>query len=140
MKTEEELVDDFIKEQELAVISTATSDNLPQAAVVGIYAGDNFELFFGTYKSSRKYASLKKNPRVALVIGWDKGRTVQYEGEARELTGNAVEEFEKAHVGTMSSVAKFLPKEEASFYKITPKWIKYTDLSKDPWDIIQIRF
>lgn len=60
MKTEEELVDDFIKEQELAVISTATSDNLPQAAVVGIYAGDNFELFFGTYKSSRKYASLKR--------------------------------------------------------------------------------
>jgi general stress protein 26 len=140
MKTDQEIVSDFIKEHKLAVVSTVTSDFLPQSAVVGIHVGDNSEIIFGTFKSSRKYLNLQKNPRVALVIGWDKGKTVQYEGEVKVLQGNAVVEFEKAHMGEMSSAAKYVPKEEAVFYKVTPKWISYTDVSQDPWETIVIRF
>jgi pyridoxine/pyridoxamine 5'-phosphate oxidase len=140
MKTDQEIVNDFIKEHKLAVVSTVTSDFLPQSAVVGIHVGDNSEIIFGTFRSSRKHLNLQKNPRVSLVIGWDKGKTVQYEGEVKELQGNAVVEFEKAHMGEMSSAAKYVSKEEAVFYKIIPKWIRYTDASKDPWETIEIRF
>jgi pyridoxine/pyridoxamine 5'-phosphate oxidase len=140
MKTDQEIVSEFIKQHPLAVLSTVTSDALPEAAVVGIHPGDNFEIIFGTFRTSRKYANLEKNPRVALVIGWDKGKTVQYEGEAKELPAQAVVEFEKAHMGQMSSAAKYASKEDAVFYKITPRWVRYTDASKDPWDNIEIRF
>ena len=138
MKTDQEIVSDFIKEHKIAVVSTVTSDLLPQSAVVGIHVGENSEIIFGTFKSSRKYLNLQKNPRVSLVIGWDKGKTVQYEGEVKELQGKAVVEFEKAHMGEMSSAAKYVSKKEAVFYKITPKWIRYTDVSKDPWETIVI--
>lgn len=140
MNTDEEIVGHFIKEHDLAVVSTVTSDYLPESAVVGIYVGSNFEIYFGTFRGSRKYENLKKNPRVSLVVGWDKGKTAQYEGEAKELSGAAMEEFEKAHLKEMPSVAKYVPKEEAVFYKLNPKWVKYTDVSKDPWNQIEIRF
>jgi general stress protein 26 len=138
MKTDQEIVSEFIKAHKIAVISTVSSDYLPHSAVVGIYVGKNSELVFGTFKSSRKYQNLKKNSRVSLVIGWDSGKTVQYEGDAEELEASAVEKFEKAHLDHMSTAAKYVSKEEAVFFKITPRWIRYTDTSKDPWEIIEI--
>jgi len=140
MKTEQEIVNDFIKGHGIAVISTVTHDYLPESAVMGISVGDNFEIVFGTIIDSRKYQNLQKNPRVALVIGWDKGKTVQYEGEAQELRGDAIEEFEKAHMASMPTAAKYVSNQDAAFFKVTPCWIKYTDASKDPWDEIEIRF
>ncbi|OGE74321.1 MAG: hypothetical protein A3C49_02545 [Candidatus Doudnabacteria bacterium RIFCSPHIGHO2_02_FULL_42_25] len=140
MKTEDEIVSEFIKNHKIAVLSSVSSDYLPHCAVVGIYAGKNFELFFGTFKSSRKYLNLQKNPKVALVIGWDSGRTVQYEGEVQELHGQAVEEFKKAHLSEMSTAAKYVSSHEAVYFKIVPKWVRYNDVSKDPWDEIVLRF
>ena len=138
MKTESEIVSEFIKAHKIAILSTVTHDFLPQSAVVGIYVGKNMELFFGTFRTSRKYQNLQKNPRVSIVIGWDSGKTVQYEGEAKELSGKAVEEFKKAHLKHMNTAAKYVSKEQAVFFKVTPKWIRYVDVSKDPWDEIEI--
>ena len=138
MKAESEIVRDFIKEHQIAVISTVTSDFLPVSAVVGIFANDKMELFFGTFNTSRKFVNIEKNPRVSFVIGWDKGKTVQYEGEAKKLSGKAEEEFKKAHLAKMSTAAKYVSASEAVFFKVTPTWIRYTDVSKDPWDIIEI--
>ena len=139
MKTEQEIVSDFIKSHQIAVLSTVTHDLLPESAVVGISGGKNLELFFGTYRTSRKYQNLQKNPRVSFVIGWDSGKTVQYEGEAKELHGKAAEEFEKAYIKDMSTTAKYVSKEEAIFFKVTPRWVRYVDVSKDPWDEIELR-
>lgn len=140
MKTDQEIVKDFIQEQDLAVVSTVTGDFLPSAAVVGIRSNDKMEIFFGTFLSSRKSQNLAKNPRVALVIGWNKGRTVQYEGEVHKLSGAALKEFQEANLEHMPTAAKLVSKKEAVFYKISPKWIRYMDLSKDPWEEIIIRF
>ena len=138
MKTEHEIVRDFIKAHDLAVISTVSSDCLPSSAVVGIMANDKMEIFFGTFKSSRKFRNLEKNPRVSLVIGWEKGKTVQYEGEAKQLAGAAEDEFKKAHLEKLSTAAKHVAPNQAVFVKVTPSYIQYTDLSKDPWDVIEL--
>lgn len=140
MKTDQEIVRDFINEHGLAVVSTVSSDYLPASAVVGIFSNSKMEVFFGTFKSSKKHQNLEKNAMVSLVIGWDQGKTVQYQGEAKKLTGAAEDEFKEAHLAHMSTIAKYVEKDEAVFYKITPRSIKYTDLSKDPWDIIELSF
>lgn len=140
MNTEHQMVNDFIKEHNIAVISTVTHDFLPESAVMGIYPGENFEIFFGTLKDSRKYQNLIKNPRVALVIGWDQGRTIQYEGEVVEISGDALKEFEKTSMATMPTAAKYTSDQNAAFFKIIPKWIKYTNASVDPWDEAEIKF
>jgi pyridoxine/pyridoxamine 5'-phosphate oxidase len=141
MKTDKEIIQELIKTNQLMVLSTVTSDFLPQSAVVGFVELDNFELVFGTSNESRKYTNLMKNSRVSAVIGWEKGKTVQYEGEAKEITDeNERKELVNKYLSKTSSAAKYLSDSSEAIFKITPKWIRYTDLSVDPWNIILLTF
>lgn len=139
--TDSEKIYEFIKGHDLAVLSTVTHDFLPQSAVVGFSERPNLELVFGTSSKSRKYQNLLKNPRVSMVIGWDKGKTVQYEGEAVELKGETErQEAINIHLSKIPSAAKYLSDSEEAIFKVVPKWVKYSDLSVDPWDVIELRF
>lgn len=140
MKTDQQTVYEFIKNHKIAVLSTVTSDFLPQSAVVGISVQDNLELLFGTINTSRKWVNLQKNPKVSLVIGWEGGKTVQYEGEAFELSNGDRVEALKNHFASVPSLAKFVSEKEAAIFKIKPKWLRYSDSSKDPAFIIELSF
>jgi pyridoxine/pyridoxamine 5'-phosphate oxidase len=72
----------FISRHKYAVLSTVTKENLPECALVGFAVTHDLKLIFDTTSTSRKYQNLIENPAIALVIGWDKERTVQYEGSA----------------------------------------------------------
>jgi uncharacterized protein YhbP (UPF0306 family) len=140
MDNDSKKIYEFIKQHQLMVISTVTHDALPQAAVVGFAEKENLELIFGTFKTSRKYMNLQKNPRVAIVIGWEGGKTVQYEGEVVELEGQERSDAMNVFLSKTSSAAKFLSNLEEAIFKVVPKWIRYSNVSEDPWDIIEIRF
>ena len=61
----------FIHQHKLAVISTLSEDNKPEAALVGFAVSKDLEIVFDTVKTSRKYQNLLLGPNVAVVIGWD---------------------------------------------------------------------
>ena len=130
----------FIKEHKLAVIATVTGSALPEAAVIGIAVNENLEIICSSFSTSRKYQNLLKNPRVAMVIGWEKGRTVQYEGIATELSEDEAEEHLETSLEKTPAVGKYVQREYKVVYKITPKWIRYTNLSVDPWDKVELKF
>lgn len=130
----------FIKEHRLAVLATVNADFLPEAAVVGFSVNEHLHLNFGTFRTSRKYQNLQKNPRVALVIGWEKGKTVQYEGVARELEGKEREEAIKEHLKTAPSAAKYVSDPDEAYFEVKPLYVKYSDLSSDPWETFEFRF
>jgi uncharacterized protein YhbP (UPF0306 family) len=134
------LITDFIKGHDLAVLATVTHDFLPQASVMGFTVLEDLELVIGTFRSSRKYSNLQKNPRVALVIGWHGGKTVQYEGQAQELVGDELIQFKDKYLESMPTAAKYVPATDAVYYKISPKWIKFTDASRNPWHIVEIHY
>ena len=67
----------FLRKHRLAVISTIGATS-PQAAVIGIAVTPALDIIFDTLATSRKYANLRADPRVALAIGWDAEETVQY--------------------------------------------------------------
>ncbi len=61
-------LDDLLKNQKLAVLATH-SDGQPYGNLVFFAAGpDSKEILFATYRSTRKYANLTSNPRVAMLI------------------------------------------------------------------------
>ena len=122
------LILDLIRKSELGVISTVSSEALPEAAVIGISETEDLTIFFGTFATSRKYANLKLRPRAAFVIGWDKV-TVQYEGMATELSGEEKERAIEAHIRKLPGSAKFAQLPEQRYFKVSPLWIRYTDLS-----------
>src|SRR5688572_26048503 len=82
---------EFIREHRLAVQASISATESPQAAVVGFAITDQFEIVFDTVESTRKAQNLRRNPRLALVIGGMAAgdeRTVQLEGIADEPTGS----------------------------------------------------
>ena len=97
MDDRKQLVAEFIREQELAVVSSLW-DGKPQSAVVVFSIKDDFELIFGTFNTTRKYRNLKANPNIVVVIGWDVGITVQYEGVAEEVGLGEFAEYQKIHL------------------------------------------
>lgn len=131
---------DFMKDHKLAVMASVTGNALPEAAVIGFAIMENLEIICSSFSTSRKFENLKKNPRVALVIGWEKGKTVQYEGVAEELSGDEAEEQLETSLAKISTIAKYLQLEHQVLYKIKPKWIRFADLSVEPWERFEVSF
>jgi len=138
---QEEFLRNFIAAHKIAVIATVTGNALPEAAVIGIGVTKDLEIICSSFITSRKYKNLKANPSVALVIGWDKGKTVQYEGVAEEFDVDSAEEDPiRTILAGAPSVGKYINREHKVFYRIKPKWIRYSDLSIEPWDRFEIKF
>lgn len=131
---------EFIREHKLAVIATVTGDALPHAAVIGISVNEELELTCATFQASRKYHNLHKNPRVALVIGWDHGKTVQYEGVVEELGDEIAKEHLETTFANVPSTAKYVQKQFEVVYRIKPLWIRFSNFSIEPWDRFEITF
>ena len=87
----------FMRGHPLAAQASVSASGAPQAAVVGIVVTDAFELFFDTLDTSRKARNLRRNPRIAVVIGGTAQgaeSTVQYEGIADEPGGAELERLQ----------------------------------------------
>ncbi|MCH7641273.1 pyridoxamine 5'-phosphate oxidase family protein [Patescibacteria group bacterium] len=117
----------------MGVISTVTLDGKPEAAVMVISQTDNFELIFQTPNDSRKYQNLKKNPNVAVAFGFDLEEfiTVQFEGIAREVKGDEIDECRKIHVAKNPKSADYAYLPENKYFKVNPRWMTYLDFKKD---------
>lgn len=130
----EKLISSYIASQILGVAATVNSQGRPEAALVAITEVGNLELVFGTLNTTRKYKNLKKNPRVAITIGNDveKAVTVQYEGAAVELEGSELERCRGLHIKKNPRSKKFANRPEQRWFKVTPAWVRYSDLAAKP--------
>ncbi len=135
-----EFIYNFIKQHKLAVISTLSIDNKPEAALVGFAISKDLEIVFDTVKTSRKYPNLLQNPAVAVVIGWDNETTVQFEGIATELTGPEAGNYKEIYFEVYPDGrerAKTWP--HIVHFKISPKWIRYSNFN-DPMVVEEMSF
>lgn len=130
----------FIKRHKIGVIATADLKGNPEAAVVEFAETDNLELIFDTFITSRKYRNLKLNSKIAFVIGWDENKTVQYEGEAIELEGSELDVCKQIFFRRNPRAKKWDGREGIVYFKVKPKWIRYSDLAVDPWYILEVDF
>jgi hypothetical protein len=130
---------DFISSHRMAVLATSAPDGGPSAALVS-YAAKGALLIVGTDGTTRKYANLKADPRVALVIGLSAPKTLQYEGEATELHGDAAREHAALLLDRHPETAVFVSVPTARTFLITPRWVRLTDYSSVPPEVFELRF
>jgi len=140
MGDKERRILNFVKKHKLAVLATINNEGKPESSVIEFSEKNNLELIFDTFSSFRKYKNIKSNPEVAIVIGWDENITIQYEGTATELKDKELQESINLHINKLQDAKKFVGMEGIKFFKITPKWIRYTDISNEPWEIFEIKF
>jgi pyridoxine/pyridoxamine 5'-phosphate oxidase len=127
---------EFLASKHLMTISTVNQEGQPEAAVVGFGETEQLQIVFGTSSESRKYHNLQKNERVAVAIGWDDTRTVQYEGVAKEITGPEVAPLASLYFAKNPHAAKYRDLPTQRYFLIEPTWIRYTDIGESPWDVI----
>ena len=112
----------------------------PQAAVVGIAVTDRFEIVFDTLDSTRKARNVRRNPRLAFVIGGvtdGEERTVQYEGIADEPSGEELERLKAIYYSVYPDGPSRLSWPGLIYVRVTPTWIRYTDYTVDPTVILE---
>jgi general stress protein 26 len=124
----------FIDSQTFAVEASVSPSGAPQAAAIGFVVTERFEIFFDTIESTRKARNLRRNSRVAFVIGGMDGgeRTVQYEGVADEPEGADLERLTERYFRRFPDGPGRRAWPGLIYLRATPTWIRYSDFSVNP--------
>lgn len=121
----------FMNRERLGVLATVGEGGRPEAALMGIAVTPELEIIFDTVKSSRKYPNLKKNPRVAWVVGCKTEVTVQYEGEAEELEGEELVKYKKTYFAQFPDGPARESWPGITYFVVRPKWVRYCDYNPE---------
>jgi len=126
---------EFLKAHTAGVVATVSREGVPHASAVYYISDDTFSLYFITLRSSRKYAAIQANPRVAfVVVDTATPRTLQVEGMAAELRD---EESVNAHMpGLLAALTSnsryYAPITKLDFAAtavvwVQAKWVRWGD-------------
>jgi hypothetical protein len=113
--------------QRLAVLSTVSPSNQSQSALMGVAVTPDFEIVFDTVKTSRKYANLRVNSRVSLVIGCTSEITLQYEGVASDLSGDELAKYLPIYFAAFPDGPDRQSWPGMTYFVVRPKWLRYCD-------------
>ena len=134
---------EFIRTHTLAVQASVAAAASPQAAVVGFVATDDFQLFFDSVDTTRKIVNLRRNSRIAFVIGGINGgdeKTVQYEGIADEPAGPELEQLKDQYFVRFPAGRDRLAWPGLTYVRVRPRWLRFSDYSRTPPEIVELTF
>ena len=116
----------FLRKHRICVQSTASAAGAPQCAVVGFAVSDRLEIVFDTLVTTRKLQNLRRDPRIALVIGWDE-ETAQIEGLADEPSGADLERLKACYFAAYPDGVERLKWDGITHVRVRPTWVRYSD-------------
>jgi general stress protein 26 len=130
----------FLKRHRTGVLATVSREWQPHASFVHYVSDDDFNIYFLTLTSTRKFDALSAHPEVAFTIATeDVPQTLQIEGTAMDISaspegkGKAEDIFRvlNANQYFYAPVAKLDPA-VSSIVWIQPKWIRWADYAFGP--------
>ena len=122
----------------VAVQSSVSGAGAPQAAIVGIAVGDDFEIVFDTIATTRKVRNLQANPKIALVFGgWGEEKTIQYEGVADEPSGAELERVRELYFRVYPDGRQRLDWAGLIHVRARPTWLRYSDFDTSPAIVLE---
>jgi hypothetical protein len=118
---------EFLRRHRLCVQASVAAEGAPQAAVVGYAVSDRLELIFDTLASTRKYGNLRRDPRIALVVGWDGEQTLQLEGVADEPSGADLARLKQLYLAAFPDGVERESWPGISYLRVCPHWARFSD-------------
>jgi pyridoxine/pyridoxamine 5'-phosphate oxidase len=122
----------FMAQARLGVLGTIGPEGRPQSSLVGIAVTKDLEIIFDTVKSSRKYANLVARPDCSFAVGWEGEQTIQYEGEASELSGGERERLQPIYFETWPECRAHLSWPGIVYFVVRPRWLRFSDYDQNP--------
>jgi hypothetical protein len=121
---------EFARAAELAVLATASPGAKPEATLLGIAVTDSGELVVDIPGYACTLANIERNNQVAVVIGWDKGVSIQVEGHIRLVTDAERRAYAQTYLARFPGSRVADPGIEVAV--ITPAWVRRHDTSTEP--------
>ena len=129
----------FIRRHRYAVQASVSLAGAPQAAVVGIVVTEGLELFFDTLATSRKCRNLRRDPRIAFVIGWDEEQTVQVEGVTDEPNGAELARLKEVYFASFPDGRDRERWPDIAYFRARPTWARYSDFRTAEPRIVELQ-
>lgn len=129
----------FLRSEKHAVQASGGADG-PQAAVVGIAVSDAFEIVFDTVETTRKARNLRRDPRLALVVGGtgpNDAKTVQYNGIVDEPTGAELARLKQLYFARFPDGPGRESWAGITYFRARPVWLRFSDFSQAPPVILE---
>jgi general stress protein 26 len=123
----------YVRRHKYGVISTLHEAGGIESAVIGIAVSHDLEIVFDTLGTSRKYANLARDHRVAAVIGWENEQTLQIEGVADTPENGELERIKQVYFDTWGDDGRsrsFWP--GIAYVRIRPTWLRFSDYKLNP--------
>lgn len=111
----------LLHENNIATLATSSMEGEPEASVIHFVLNGDDCIYFTTFPTFRKYANLKTNPQVAIVIT-DGKQALQIEGIAEEIPIESKKEAIKLLIIKYGYGANFYEDEDLRMFRITPSW------------------
>ena len=134
-----ELIFDYMKRYRYGVVSTVCENGAPEAAFVGFAVTAELELIFETLVTTRKYANILRDGRVAAVVGWDENKTLQYEGLADEPNDEDREALKSVYYAALPENRSHEGWPGLTYVRVRPHWIRISNYGT-PWSIDEYKF
>ena len=119
----------FLRKHRLCVQASVAPGGGPQAAVVGYAVSDRLELIFDTLASSRKAQNLRRDARIAIVVGWDSEQTLQLEGLADEPEGDDLARLKQLYLAAFPDGVERQSWPGISYLRVRPHWARFSDFA-----------
>ena len=116
---------EYVRSHPDAVVATLGPHGEPQAAHLPVIATAMGELVFDARDDSRKVANIRRDPRVAVVLGGPDGTTVQVQGVADEPTGDDLVRCADAYAAVFAGSSIGSP--GIVVVRVTPDWTRFGD-------------
>jgi pyridoxine/pyridoxamine 5'-phosphate oxidase len=129
----------FIRAHGLAVVSTVSAGGAPEAALVNIAVTDDLELIFYALQTTRKCVNLRRDPRIAAVIGWDDETSLQYEGIADEPRDEELDRLKQVYRAARPNAGFQMVWPGLTYFRIRPKWIRFSHYGAK-WSVEETSF
>ena len=127
----------YLRGRNVMAVSSIGPNGAPQAAIVGYGVSDALELVFDTLSSTRKYANLVKDPRVALIVGWD-DTTLQLQGTADFPTGEDLERMRQVYFTAYPDGRDRLAWPGITHVRVRLEWARFSDFRTEPNRIVEL--
>ena len=123
---------EYVRSHRDAVVSTLGPDGSPQAAYLSITATDTAELVFDARAASRKIANLRRDPRIAVVVGGADRTTLQAEGIADLPQGTERDACARVYLDAFPHAAASLANPDFEVVRVRLTWARFGDYRSVP--------
>ena len=132
------LIYDFLMQNTLMSLATATTKGDPEVATVG-YVLDDGDLLINTFEHYRKYPNLINNPQAACVITQNGNKTLQIQVVVKLLQSNDAADAKQKMLVVEPGMASFFDDPRTRFFRLTPTWMRLRDYTRNPMQVTEVK-